>query len=104
MITNGGENFARLFLKHLQGGKKKNKLQMKLQSFFHKAQTETPNWLLLSFLCYMQEQKLMNLMTSTKIYWSILDTFLSNRKNSGIASLFHENKNIKDFKNESRLV
>ena len=46
----------------------------------------------------------MNPMTSTKIYWLILDTLLSNRKNSGIPSLFHENKNIKDFKNESRIV
>ena len=37
-------------------------------------------------------------LTSLKTYWSILKTFLNNKKISCIPPLFHENKFITDFK------
>ena len=37
-------------------------------------------------------------LTSPKTYWSILKTFLNNKKIVSIPSLFHENKFVTDFK------
>ena len=42
--------------------------------------------------------RLTNPLTSSKTYWSILKTFLNNKKIPCIPSLFHENKFITDFK------
>ena len=41
--------------------------------------------------------------TSPKIYWSILKTFLNNKKIPCIPPLFHENKFIADFKEKAEL-
>ena len=42
-------------------------------------------------------------LTSPKTYWSILKTFLNNKKISCIPPLFHENKFITDFKEKAEL-
>ena len=42
-------------------------------------------------------------LTSPKTYWSILKTFLNNKKIPCIPSLFLENKFITDFKEKSEL-
>ena len=42
-------------------------------------------------------------LTSPKTYWSILKTFLNNKKIHCIPSLFHENKFITDFKEKAEL-
>ena len=45
--------------------------------------------------------KLANPATSPKTYWSILKTFLNNKKNSCIPPLFHENKFITNLKEKA---
>ena len=47
--------------------------------------------------------RLADLLTSPKTYWSILKTFLNNKKNPCIPPLFHENKFIADFKEKAEL-
>ena len=47
--------------------------------------------------------RLANPLTSTKTYWSILKTFLNNKKIPCIPPLFHENKFITDFKEKAEL-
>ena len=47
--------------------------------------------------------KLANPTASSKTYWSILKTCLSNKKIPFIPSLFHENKFIANFKERSEL-
>ena len=47
--------------------------------------------------------KLANPATSSKMYWSILKTFLNNKKNPCIPPLFHENKFITNFKEKAEL-
>ena len=47
--------------------------------------------------------KLVNPATSSKTYWSILKTFLNNKKILFIPSLFHENKFIRDLKEKAEL-
>ena len=47
--------------------------------------------------------RLANPLTSQKTYWSILKTFLNNKKIHCIPSLFHENKLITDFKEKAEL-
>ena len=47
--------------------------------------------------------RLANPLTSQKTYWSILKTFLNNKKIHCIPSLFHENKIITDFKEKAEL-
>ena len=42
-------------------------------------------------------------LTSPKTYWSILKTFLNNKKIPCIPPLFHENKFITDFKEKTEL-
>ena len=42
-------------------------------------------------------------LTSPKTYWSILKTFLNNKKIPCIPPLFHENKFIIDFKEKAEL-
>ena len=42
-------------------------------------------------------------LTSPKTYWSILKTFLNNKKIPCIPPLFHENKSITDFKEKAEL-
>ena len=42
-------------------------------------------------------------LTSPKTYWSILKTFLNNKKILCIPPLFHENKFITDFKEKAEL-
>ena len=42
-------------------------------------------------------------LTSPKTYWSILKTFLNNKKIPCIPPLFHENKFITDFKEKAEL-
>ena len=46
---------------------------------------------------------LANSLTSPKTYWSILKTFLNNKKILYIPPLFHENKFITDFKEKAEL-
>ena len=48
-------------------------------------------------------QKLMDLATSAKTYWSILKTFLSNKKISCIPPLFYQGKYVTDFKKKAEL-
>ena len=43
-------------------------------------------------------KKLLDRSTSPKTYWSILKTFLSNKKIPFIPPIFHDNKFITDFK------
>ena len=47
--------------------------------------------------------KLANPATSSKTYWSILKTFLNNKKIPCIPPLFHENKFITNFKEKAKL-
>ena len=47
--------------------------------------------------------RLADLLTSPKTYWSILKTFLNNKKIPCIPPLFHENKFITDFKEKAEL-
>ena len=47
--------------------------------------------------------KLANSATSSKTYWSILKTFLNNKKIPCIPPLFHENKFITNFKEKAEL-
>ena len=47
--------------------------------------------------------RLANPLTSRKTYWSILKTFLNNKKIPCIPALFHENKFITDFKEKAEL-
>ena len=47
--------------------------------------------------------KLANPATSSKTYWSILKTFLNNKKIPCIPPLFHENKFITNFKEKAEL-
>ena len=47
--------------------------------------------------------KLANRATSSKTYWSILKTFLNNKKIPCIPPLFHENKFITNFKEKAEL-
>ena len=47
--------------------------------------------------------KLANPATSSKIYWSILKTFLNNKKVPCIPPLLHENKFITNFKEKAKL-
>ena len=47
--------------------------------------------------------RLADLLTSPKTYWSILKTFLNNKKISCIPLLFHENKFVTDFKEKAEL-
>ena len=42
-------------------------------------------------------------LTSPKTYWSILKTFLNNKKIPCIPPLFHENKFVTDFKEKAEL-
>ena len=42
-------------------------------------------------------------LTSAKTYWSILKTFLNDKKIPSIPPLFHENKFITDFKEKAEL-
>ena len=42
-------------------------------------------------------------LTSRKTYWSILKSFLNNKKSLCIPPLFHENKFITDFKEKAEL-
>ena len=43
-------------------------------------------------------KKLLDPSTSPKTYWSILKTFLNNKKIPVIPPIFHDNKHITDFK------
>ena len=47
--------------------------------------------------------RLADTFTSPKTYWSILKTFLNNKKIPCIPPLFHENKFITDFKEKAEL-
>ena len=47
--------------------------------------------------------KLANPATSLKTYWSILKTFLNDKKIPCIPPLFHENKFITNFKEKAEL-
>ena len=47
--------------------------------------------------------RLADLLTSPKTYWSILKTFLNNKKIPCIPPLFHKNKFITDFKEKAEL-
>ena len=54
--------------------------------------------------CYYKlTRKLASPATSLKTYWSILKTFLNNKKIPSIPPLFHENKFITNFKENSKL-
>ena len=54
--------------------------------------------------CYTKlTSRLADSLTSPKIYWSILKTFLNNKRNPSIPPLFHENKFITDFKEKTEL-
>ena len=54
--------------------------------------------------CYTKwSSRLADSLTSPKTYWSILKTFLNNKKNPSIPPLFHENKFITDFKEKTEL-
>ena len=48
--------------------------------------------------------RLANPLTSPKTYWSILKTYLNNKKIPCIPPLFHENKFITDFKGKAELT
>ena len=48
-------------------------------------------------------RRLADPLISPNIYWSILKTFLNNKKTFCIPPLFHENKFITDFKEKSEL-
>ena len=49
-------------------------------------------------------KKLMNPMTSTKTYWSILKSLLNNKKIVCVPTLFHQNKYVTDFKKKAGTV
>ena len=48
-------------------------------------------------------KKMMNQMTSLKTYWSILKTFLNNKKIPSIPPLLQDNKYVTDFKKKAEL-
>ena len=45
----------------------------------------------------------MNAQKNYKVYWSLLKTFLSNKKIPIIPSLFYDNRFIADFKEKAQL-
>ena len=54
--------------------------------------------------CYTKwSSRLADSLTSPKTYWSILKTFLNNKKNPSIPPLFQENNFITDFKEKAEL-
>ena len=48
-------------------------------------------------------KKLLDTSTSAKTYWSILKTFLNNKKIPVIPPIFHDNKFITDFKQKAEI-
>ena len=48
-------------------------------------------------------KRMMNPLTSTKTFWSILNSFLKNKKISCIPPLFHQNRYIAKFKDKAEL-
>ena len=48
-------------------------------------------------------KRMMNPLTSTKTYWSILKSFLNNKKIPCIPPLFHQNRYITNFKDKDEL-
>ena len=48
-------------------------------------------------------KRLLDPRTSPKTYWSILKTFLNNKKIPIIPSIFHDNKHITDFKQKAAI-
>ena len=48
-------------------------------------------------------QNLSNKVTSCKAYWSILETFLNDKKILCIPPVFHDNKFVIDFREEAKL-
>ena len=48
-------------------------------------------------------KRMMNPLTSTKTFWSILNSFLKNKKISCIPPLFHQNRYITKFKDKAKL-
>ena len=92
----------------------KNKIRKNYQRFKSNSQ-------LLSKLNLLQEQlyllinkskqnyysrvasKLTNVQRNSKIYWSLLNRFLDNKKVPVIPPLFHENKFVTDFKEKDEL-
>ena len=48
-------------------------------------------------------KRLLDPSTSPKTYWSILNTFLNNKKIPVIPSIFHDNKYITDFKQKAKI-
>ena len=54
--------------------------------------------------CYTKlSSRLADPLTGPKTYWSILKTFLNNKKNPSIPPLFQENNFITDFKEKAEL-
>ena len=51
----------------------------------------------------MLSQKLSNKATSSKAYWSILKTFLDDKKILCIPPVFHDNKFVIDFREKAEL-
>ena len=49
-------------------------------------------------------KKLINAQKNSKPYWSILKTFLNNKKVPNIHPLFHESKFVTDFKKKAELI
>ena len=49
-------------------------------------------------------KRMMNPLTSTKTYWSILKSFLNNKKIPCIPPLFHQNRYITKRKDETELL
>ena len=52
---------------------------------------------------YSRISKMMNPLTNKKTYWSILKSFLSNKKIPCIPPLFHQNRYITKCKNKAEL-
>ena len=48
-------------------------------------------------------EKLLDPSTSPKTYWSILETFLNNKKIPVVPPIFHDNKFIIDFKQKAEI-
>ena len=48
-------------------------------------------------------KELLDLSTSPKTYWSILKTFLNNKKTSVIPLIFHDNRFITEFKQKAKI-
>ena len=66
--------------------------------------TRLPDWEIKQLLLFKVVSEVIYKVTSSNTYWSILKTFLNDKKIPCIPSVFHDNKFVIDFREKAELL